>query len=108
MIGSLWTIGPARKLVSGIFYLTNPDYLGMRLGASVHQVAKPYLSPGYRHDYAYTASDTPRDVVHRLRHLRPTFELRQNFQYNNLVRSAILTAFLLIMEKIRDTCRCIY
>ena len=89
MTGSSWTIGLARKLVFGIFCLTNPDYLGME--RSIHRVAKPYSSFKYRHDYAYTASDTPRDVVRRLRHLRPTFELRQKFQYNNLVRSVLLT-----------------
>ncbi|KAI0346460.1 beta-lactamase transpeptidase-like protein [Trametopsis cervina] len=39
--------------------------------------------PGY--DYTYAGSDSPLDVIHRMRHLRPTFELRERFQYNNMM-----------------------
>ncbi|KAH8093156.1 beta-lactamase/transpeptidase-like protein [Cristinia sonorae] len=36
-----------------------------------------------RHDLSYTAADSPKDVVRRMRHLKPTFELRERFSYNN-------------------------
>ncbi|KAI0087723.1 beta-lactamase/transpeptidase-like protein [Irpex rosettiformis] len=35
------------------------------------------------HDLSYTSSDSPVDVVRRMRHLRPSFGLREKFQYNN-------------------------
>ncbi|KAJ3550437.1 hypothetical protein NM688_g5077 [Phlebia brevispora] len=37
--------------------------------------------PSY--DLSYKPTDTPLDVVKRMRHLKPTFELRQQYQYNN-------------------------
>ncbi|KAL5489890.1 hypothetical protein ACEPAI_4722 [Sanghuangporus weigelae] len=36
-----------------------------------------------RHDASYKPSDSPADIVHRLRFLRPAHELRQKFSYNN-------------------------
>ncbi|KAI0087730.1 beta-lactamase/transpeptidase-like protein [Irpex rosettiformis] len=36
-----------------------------------------------RHDLSYGPSDKPIDVIRRLRYLRPSFELREKFQYNN-------------------------
>ncbi|KAI6135848.1 beta-lactamase/transpeptidase-like protein [Pisolithus thermaeus] len=39
-----------------------------------------------RHDFAYRPYDTPLDVVRRLKHLRPAFELREQWSYNNLVK----------------------
>ncbi|KAJ3550435.1 hypothetical protein NM688_g5078 [Phlebia brevispora] len=33
------------------------------------------------HDFSYKPTDTPLDVIRRLRYMKPTFELRQNFQY---------------------------
>ena len=38
-----------------------------------------------RHDLSYGPSDSPADLIHRLRHLRPSFEPRERFQYNNQV-----------------------
>ncbi|GJE94211.1 beta-lactamase/transpeptidase-like protein [Phanerochaete sordida] len=36
-----------------------------------------------RHEVSYRADQTPIDVVRQLRHLRPAFELRQRWHYNN-------------------------
>lgn len=36
-----------------------------------------------RHDFAYSPLDSPGDVVQRMRYLRPAFELRQRWSYNN-------------------------
>lgn len=38
-----------------------------------------------RHDLQYQRNDSARDVVRRLRHLRPTWELREQYHYNNQV-----------------------
>lgn len=38
-----------------------------------------------RHDFAYGPHDTPLDVVRRLKHLRPAFELREHWSYNNIM-----------------------
>lgn len=36
-----------------------------------------------RHDYSYGPSDSPEDVILRMKHLRPAFELREHWHYNN-------------------------
>ncbi|EIN12842.1 beta-lactamase/transpeptidase-like protein [Punctularia strigosozonata HHB-11173 SS5] len=36
-----------------------------------------------RHDNMYAPSESPLDIVRKLRHLRPTRELRQQYHYNN-------------------------
>lgn len=36
-----------------------------------------------RHDYSYAPLDTAEDILQRLRYLRPAFELRERFSYNN-------------------------
>ncbi|KAI0075191.1 beta-lactamase/transpeptidase-like protein [Panus rudis PR-1116 ss-1] len=36
-----------------------------------------------RHDYTYKPGDSALDVVQRMRHLKPAFELRQRWSYNN-------------------------
>lgn len=36
-----------------------------------------------RHDYSYGPHDTPKDDVSRMRYLRPAFELREQWSYNN-------------------------
>lgn len=38
-----------------------------------------------RHDYSVHPQDSPLDVVFRMKHLRPAFELRAHWNYNNLV-----------------------
>ncbi|KAG6370134.1 beta-lactamase/transpeptidase-like protein [Boletus reticuloceps] len=38
-----------------------------------------------RHDAAYGPSDMPLDMIGRLRHLRPAFELREQWSYNNIM-----------------------
>ncbi|KAI9567885.1 beta-lactamase/transpeptidase-like protein [Boletus coccyginus] len=38
-----------------------------------------------RHDASYRLSDTPRDVIARLKYLRPAFELREQWSYNNIM-----------------------
>ncbi|KAI0042675.1 beta-lactamase/transpeptidase-like protein [Auriscalpium vulgare] len=38
-----------------------------------------------RHDFAYSSSDTPASMTRRLRFLRPAFELRQQWSYNNIM-----------------------
>lgn len=38
-----------------------------------------------RHDMSYTWTDTLVDVVQKMRFLRPAFELRQRYHYNNQV-----------------------
>ncbi|VDB83261.1 unnamed protein product [Peniophora sp. CBMAI 1063] len=38
-----------------------------------------------RHDYAYSRNDTPASVLSRLRDLRPAFELRERYSYNNIM-----------------------
>lgn len=40
-----------------------------------------------RHDLAYKPTDKALDVVRQMRYLRPAFELRQTWHYNNLVRA---------------------
>ena len=39
-----------------------------------------------RHDLSYSREDTARDMVSRLRYLRPAFEIREHYHYNNIVR----------------------
>ncbi|EKM60499.1 uncharacterized protein PHACADRAFT_179759, partial [Phanerochaete carnosa HHB-10118-sp] len=46
-----------------------------------HQTGLP------RHDFSYHPTDKPVDVIRRMRYLRPAFELRQRYHYNNQVRS---------------------
>ncbi|KAG2033655.1 beta-lactamase/transpeptidase-like protein [Suillus americanus] len=36
-----------------------------------------------RHDYSYGPHDSPKDDVSRMRYLRPAFELREQWSYNN-------------------------
>jgi len=36
-----------------------------------------------RHDRSYSLKDTARDVIKRMKHLRPAYEPRQKFAYNN-------------------------
>ncbi|KAJ3521764.1 hypothetical protein NM688_g8973 [Phlebia brevispora] len=36
-----------------------------------------------RHEFSYTGNDTPFTVVRRMRYLRPAFELRERYHYNN-------------------------
>ena len=43
--------------------------------------------PSARHEFSYSRGDTPLDTIRRLRHLKPAFELREKWSYNNLVRS---------------------
>ncbi|KAF8132830.1 beta-lactamase/transpeptidase-like protein [Boletus edulis] len=38
-----------------------------------------------RHDAAYGPSDMPLDMIGRLRYLRPAFELREQWSYNNIM-----------------------
>ncbi|KAF8132810.1 beta-lactamase/transpeptidase-like protein [Boletus edulis] len=38
-----------------------------------------------RHDAAYGPSDKPLDMIGRLRYLRPAFELREQWSYNNIM-----------------------
>ncbi|KAI6044606.1 beta-lactamase/transpeptidase-like protein [Pisolithus marmoratus] len=38
-----------------------------------------------RHDFSYGLYDTPLDVIQRLKHLRPAFELREQWSYNNMM-----------------------
>ncbi|KIJ64017.1 hypothetical protein HYDPIDRAFT_91246 [Hydnomerulius pinastri MD-312] len=38
-----------------------------------------------RHDYSYGPLDTAQDAVTRLRYLRPAFELREQWSYNNIM-----------------------
>ena len=39
-----------------------------------------------RNDYSYKPNNSVSDVTRNLRNLRPTFELREQWQYNNQVR----------------------
>ncbi|KAI0821223.1 beta-lactamase/transpeptidase-like protein [Irpex lacteus] len=50
--------------------------------ASVRDVLA-HVSGLSRHDLQYQRNDSARDVVRRLRHLRPTWELREQYHYNN-------------------------
>ncbi|KAI6121289.1 beta-lactamase/transpeptidase-like protein [Pisolithus sp. B1] len=38
-----------------------------------------------RHDFSYGPYDTPLDVIRRLRHLKPAFELREQWSYSNIM-----------------------
>ncbi|KAH7890288.1 beta-lactamase/transpeptidase-like protein [Phlebopus sp. FC_14] len=38
-----------------------------------------------RHDYSYGPYDTARDAIIRLKYLRPAFELREQWSYNNIM-----------------------
>ncbi|KAH7929367.1 beta-lactamase/transpeptidase-like protein [Leucogyrophana mollusca] len=49
-----------------------------------------------RHDFSYGPYDTPRDALVRLRYLRPAFELREKWSYNNqmfMVGAHIITKY---------------
>ncbi|KAG2141556.1 beta-lactamase/transpeptidase-like protein [Suillus cothurnatus] len=41
-----------------------------------------------RHDYSYGPDDSPKDDVLRIRYLRPAFELREQWSYNNKMFTA--------------------
>jgi hypothetical protein len=45
------------------------------------------------HDFAYMPSDLPVDLIRKMRHLRPSFELREKYQYNNQVSHLVLFIF---------------
>ena len=45
-----------------------------------------------RHDLSYAPEDSARDVVLKLKYLRPAFELRQRYHYNNEVSASWNTA----------------
>ncbi|TDL17828.1 beta-lactamase/transpeptidase-like protein [Rickenella mellea] len=47
-----------------------------------------HLSGLPRHDLSYSRTDSAKDAVRRLRYLKPTFELRQQWQYNNQMYGA--------------------
>ncbi|KAL4251706.1 class-A beta-lactamase family protein [Abortiporus biennis] len=38
-----------------------------------------------RHDFSYGKFDTPIDVIRKMKHLKPTLELREQYSYNNLM-----------------------
>lgn len=38
-----------------------------------------------RHDFSYGPYETPLDVIRRLKHLKPAFELREQWSYNNIM-----------------------
>ena len=40
---------------------------------------------GFSHDYSYKKKDNIMDITRNLRNFRPTFELREQFLYNNQV-----------------------
>ncbi|KAG2128999.1 beta-lactamase/transpeptidase-like protein [Suillus clintonianus] len=42
-----------------------------------------------RHDYSYGPYDSPKDDVLRMRYLRPAFELREQWSYNNKMFTAV-------------------
>lgn len=42
-----------------------------------------------RHDYSYQPGDTPQGVVRNLRNLRPGYELRKKWSYNNQVLGSL-------------------
>ncbi|VDC03880.1 unnamed protein product [Peniophora sp. CBMAI 1063] len=44
-----------------------------------HQTGVP------RHDLSYARDDTAKDMVSRLRYLRPAFEIRERYHYNNIM-----------------------
>lgn len=50
--------------------------------ANLHDVLS-HVSGLPRHDFAYRINDTPLDRVRSLRFLRPAYELRERWQYNN-------------------------
>lgn len=56
------------------------------------------------HDLSYTSSDSPVDVIRRMHHLRPSFGLREKFQYNNQVRHHHPDAFACTLLKTSVRC----
>lgn len=40
-----------------------------------------------RHDFFVAPSDIPLDLIKRLKYLKPAFELRERWSYNNIVNS---------------------
>jgi hypothetical protein len=46
----------------------------------------------FRHTgFSSSGTDTVLDLVRKMRHFRPTYELREKFEYNNLVSFCLLT-----------------
>ncbi|KAH7914454.1 beta-lactamase/transpeptidase-like protein [Hygrophoropsis aurantiaca] len=50
--------------------------------ANIHDILS-HVSGLPRHDYSYGPYDTPFDAVVRMKYLRPAFELREKWSYNN-------------------------
>ena len=48
--------------------------------------SKVFIILVLRNDYSFKPNNTVVDVTRNLRNLRPTFELREQWQYNNQVR----------------------
>ena len=42
-----------------------------------------------RHEFSYARDDTPLTLIRRLRYLKPTYEPRQQWFYNNQVRAQL-------------------
>ncbi|KAH9048267.1 beta-lactamase/transpeptidase-like protein [Lactarius hengduanensis] len=49
-------------------------------------------SNNHRHDFAYKRNHSTLNVTRNLRNLRPSYELREKFSYNNQVRLSIYTS----------------
>ncbi|KAH9925641.1 beta-lactamase/transpeptidase-like protein [Epithele typhae] len=45
--------------------------------------AMSHVSGLPRHDMAYSRQDTPKSVIKRMKHMRPYYELRERYSYNN-------------------------
>ena len=46
-----------------------------------------------RHDFSITPGESPQELTRRLRHLKPHNELRQEFEYTNIVRTHPLAPY---------------
>lgn len=82
-IGSWWTSTLQIMLRCRICYPMCLVYLGMCIEL-MRSSSQSYWSL-FRTSFDYTDHDTDLDVIRRLRYLRPTFELRQAYQYSNPV-----------------------
>ncbi|OCH90085.1 beta-lactamase/transpeptidase-like protein [Obba rivulosa] len=50
-----------------------------------------------RHDFSYRGGDLPRDIVKRMRHLNPAYELREQWSYNNMAYTHFLSSSMYIV-----------
>lgn len=80
-------------------------FLGFLGEFTFHRFALDADRMHLRHDYSFSPTDSPGDVVSRMKYLHPIFELRQKWSYNNQV---CVSRRMRLIHALKPASRCIY